>query len=202
MDKSPKTDEGLKHNMKIFIKNMVCPRCVMSVEQLLKELNLSYRVVQLGEVETNEQPDTKQLKTLGDALQKLGFELLSDPSAKMIEQVKRSLIQKVQEGINAHFSLQKYLTGIVFKDYSTISKLFSEVEGITIEQYFILQKIERAKELIIYNEQSLQDVSVELGYSSSQHLSSQFKRVTGMTPTQFKAIGPAMRKPIDGVKSE
>lgn len=187
--------------MKIFIRNMVCPRCIMSVEQLLKDSNIPYRLVQLGEVETAQQLNDGQLKKLGEALEQLGFELLSDPSAKLIEQVKRSLIQKVQKGIAPHFSLQKFLTGIVFKDYSTVSKLFSEVEGITIEQYFILQKIERAKELIIYNEQSLQDVSIELGYSSSQHLSAQFKRVTGMTPTQFKSIGPAMRKPIDQVKS-
>ncbi len=178
---------------------MVCPRCVMSVEQLLKESGISYRAVQLGEAELSETLSKEQLKDLGAALQKLGFELLNNPSAKLIEQVKRSLIQQIQEGMEPHFSIQKYLTGIVFKDYSTISKLFSEVEGITIEQYFILQKIERAKELIVYDEQSLQEVSVELGYSSSQHLSSQFKRVTGMTPTQFKAIGPAMRRPIDKV---
>ncbi len=187
--------------MKIFIRNMVCPRCIMSVEQLLKDLNISSRIVQLGEVETVQQLNAGQLKKLSESLAKLGFELLNDPSAKLIEKVKLNLIKKAQEGIEPHFSLQKFITGIVFKDYSTVSKLFSEVEGITIEQYFILQKIERAKELIIYNEQSLQDVSIELGYSSSQHLSAQFKRITGMTPTQFKSIGPAMRKPIDQVKS-
>ena len=188
------------HTMKLFIKNMVCPRCITSVEQILNELKIPFRLVQLGEAELAVALNNEQLEHLQSALEKQGFELLSSPASKIIEKIKHHLIAKIQKGIEPHFSIQKFLSGIIFKDYSSISKLFSEVEGITIEQYFILQKIERAKELIIYNEQSLQQVSIELGYSSSQHLSAQFKRVTGMTPSQFKPIGSAMRKPIDKVK--
>lgn len=179
---------------------MVCPRCIASVEQLLQEQQIPFRSVQLGEVNTAEALNEVQKNLLRSGLEKLGFELLGDPNAKIIEQVKIHLIQKVQQGVESHFSIQKYLSNKIFREYSSVSKLFSEVEGITIEQFFILQKIERAKELIVYNEQSLQEVSIELGYSSSQHLSAQFKRVTGMTPSRFKEIGNPLRKNIDRIK--
>lgn len=184
---------------KIFIKNMVCPRCISTVKQLLTDLSIAYLNVQLGEVELKAQLNHTQKTELQKALRDQGFELLADPSAASIEKIKNHLILEIQRGIPPHFSIQKFLSRLVFKDYSTLSKLFSEVEGITVEQYFILQRVERAKELLIYNEQTLQQVSIELGYSSSQHLSSQFKRVTGMTPTEFKKIGPSMRKPIDNI---
>ena len=110
------------------------------------------------------------------------------------------LIQKAQSGtVEDHFSVSKYITETIFKDYSSISRLFSEVEGITIEQFFILQKIEKTKELLIYDELSLGQIAFDLGYSSTQHLSNQFKKVTGMTPSQFKQLGAVHRKPIDGI---
>ncbi len=185
--------------MKVYIKNMVCPRCIMSVKNILQKTDIPFHSVELGEVETvSDLVGEKRnifKKELGDA----GFELLDDPSKKLIEQVKILLIEKVRGDVPDHFSIQKYISGHVFKDYSSVSKLFSEVEGITIEQFFILQKVERAKELLVYNESSLQEIAVELGYSSSQHLSSQFRKVTGMTPTQFKALGPHGRKSIDNI---
>ena len=186
--------------MKLFIKNMVCPRCIMSVEQILKNHKIPSKYVRLGEVELVKDLSEKQLNHFSTELLKVGFELLDDAKTKLIEKIKMLLIQKVQdENIEEHFSINKYLTKKIFKDYSSLSKLFSEVEGITIEQFFILQKIEKIKERLIYNEQSLGEIALNLGYSSTQHLSGQFKKLTGMTPTQFKSLGTLHRKPIDSV---
>ncbi len=186
--------------MKIFIKNMVCPRCIISVEQILKENKLEAKYVRLGEIELVKMPLKKQLERFSEALEKVGFELLDDAKTKLIEQIKTLLIQKVQYGnIEVHFSISKYLIENIFKDYSSVSKLFSEVEGITIEQFFLLQKIEKTKEWLIYNELSLSQIAFNLGYSSTQHLSNQFKKLTGMTPTQFKSLGTLHRKPIDSI---
>ena len=180
---------------------MVCPRCIMSVENILKENKLEPNYVRLGEIELVKTLNKKQLEELSDDLQKVGFELLDDQKKQVIEKIKNLLVQKVQQGnIEEHFSINKYLSQKVFKDYSSISKLFSEVEGITIEQFFILQKIEKSKEWLIYDELSLGQIAFNLGYSSSQHLSSQFKKLTGMTPTQFKSLGAIHRKAIDHVQ--
>ena len=187
--------------MKLFIKNMVCPRCIMSVENILKENNLESKYVELGEIELIKTPGKKQLQKFSEDLEKVGFELLDDQKTQLIEKVKTLLIQKVQEGnIEEHFSIHKYLSKKIFKDYSSISKLFSEVEGITIEQFFILQKLEKTKEWLIYDELSISQIAFNLGYSSTQHLSGQFKKLTGMTPTQFKSMGAEHRRAIDDVK--
>ncbi|MBD0277123.1 MAG: AraC family transcriptional regulator [Bacteroidota bacterium] len=187
--------------MNLYIKNMVCSRCIMSVEQILRENGLRYASIRLGEVVLLEEPGKEQLEKLNTGLKKVGFELLDDQRKQQIEKIKTLLIQKVQEGnIEEHFSLSKFLTNNLYKDYSSISKLFSEVEGITIEQFFILQKIEKAKEWMVYNQYSLSQIAFNLGYSSVQHLSNQFKKVTGMTPSQFRKIGAALRKPLDQVK--
>jgi AraC-like DNA-binding protein len=187
--------------MKLFIKNMVCPRCITSVENILKENKVESKYVQLGEVELLKTPSTKQLKKFSQDLEKVGFELLDDQKTQLIEKIKTLLIQKVQEeNIEEHFSLHKFLSKKIFKDYSSLSKLFSEVEGITLEQFFILQKIEKVKEWLIYNELSLSQIAFNLGYSSTQHLSGQFKKLTGMTPTQFKVLGAGHRKTIDDIK--
>lgn len=181
---------------------MVCPRCIMSVENILKENKLPTKYVRLGEVELTKELTGKQLHHFSGQLQKVGFELLDDVKTQLIEKIKTLLIQKVQEeNIEDHFSIQKFLTQKIFKDYSSMSKLFSEVEGITIEQFFILQKIEKIKERLIYNEQSLGEIALNLGYSSTQHLSAQFKKLTGMTPTLFKSLGTLHRKPIDKIRN-
>ena len=187
--------------MKLVIKNMVCPRCITSVEQIFKGQRIVVNYVHLGEVETITKLNQKQLNLISTELQNVGFELLDDAKSQQIEKIKNLLIQKVQTlEIEEHFSIHKYLTAHIFKDYSSLSKLFSEVEGITMEQFFILQKIEKIKELLFYNEQSLGEIALSLGYSSSQHLSGQFKKLTGMTPTQFKALGANHRNPIDAVR--
>ncbi len=180
---------------------MVCPRCISSVEQILEKNNLQAKYVRLGEVELVNEPGAAKLEQFQADLKESGFELLDDQKSQLIEKVKNLLIQKVQtESIDEHFSISKYIGNHIYKDYSSVSRLFSEVEGFTIEQFFILQKIEKTKELLAYGEQSLSQIAFELGYSSTQHLSSQFKKVTGMTPSQFKQLGAAQRKPIDGVK--
>ena len=186
--------------MHLIIKNMVCPRCITSVEQLLEQHKLKAKSVRLGEVELLKEPSKRQLQKFAESLKQTGFELLDDQKSKQIEQVKNLLIQKVQsENIEDHFRLSKFITDHIYKDYSSISKLFSEVEGMTIEQYFILQKIEKAKELLFYKEESLNEISFRLGYSSVAHLSAQFKKITGMTPSQFKKPGTARRQSIDEV---
>lgn len=173
----------------------------MSVENILKQNNLESKYVQLGEVELAMLPDKKKLQKFSDDLRRVGFELLDDQKTQIIEKIKTLLIQKAQEGyIEEHFRINQYLTKKIFKDYSSLSKLFSEVEGITIEQFFILQKIEKVKEWLIYNELSIGQIAFKLGYSSAQHLSAQFKKITGMTPTKFKSLGPLHRKAIDALQ--
>jgi AraC family transcriptional regulator len=180
---------------------MVCPRCVSSVEQIFDRNGIHARQVRLGEVELDQPVDTGTLASIAEDLRQTGFELLDDQKSRQIEQIKQLLIQKVQEGsIEEHFSISKYITQYVFRDYSSLSKLFSTVEGITIEQFFILQKMEKVKEWLMYNEYSLSDIAFRLGYSSTQHLSSQFRKVTGMTPGAFKKLGADHRKPIDQVQ--
>ena len=187
--------------MKLYIKNMVCPRCITSVEQILKKNNLQVKYVRLGEVSLENNLSSSQLENFSQELQKTGFELLDDKKTQLIEQVKNLLIQKVQNGeIEEHFSLTKFISEKIFKDYSSISKLFSQLEGITLEQFLNFQKIEKVKELLIYDEQSLTQIAFNLGYSSTQHLSSQFKKLTGMTPSQFKKLGTLHRKSIDDIK--
>ena len=180
---------------------MVCPRCITSVENILKENNLNSKYVQLGEIELTKTPAKKNLQKFSEDLEKVGFELLDDQKTQLIEKIKTLLIQKVQAGnIEEHFSIHNYLTKKIFKDYSSISNLFSEVEGITIEQFFILQKLEKTKEWLIYDELSVTQIAFNLGYSSTQHLSGQFKKLIGMTPTQFKSMGVGHRKAIDDIK--
>jgi len=173
----------------------------MVVKQELENMKLQTLHVAMGEVEIKK-PLTEKLKLiLNRNLKVLGFELLDDQKTQLIEQIKNLLIQKVQSGnVEEHFSLTKFIGEKVFKDYSSISKLFSELEGITLEQFFNLQKIEKVKEWLAYNEQTLTQIAYNLGYSSTQHVSSQFKRITGMTPSQFKQLGEKHRKSVDAVK--
>ncbi len=188
--------------MKLYIKNMVCNRCIMVVKQELQKLKLQPAIVNLGEVELNKTPSEKQLMQLNDRLHELGFELLDDQKKQQIEKIKNLLIEKVQSGdLEEHFSISAALSKALNKEYSYISRLFSEVEGITIEQFFILQKIEKVKEWLVYAELNLSEISWRLGYSSVAHLSAQFKKVTGLTPSHFKKPGHGHRHPLDGVQN-
>ena len=189
--------------MILYIKNMVCNRCILVLEQVLVSLGIKFRRVSMGEVELKKQPSTSQMQQLNLRLIQLGFEILDDQKQKDIEKIKGSLIEKVQSGeVEVHFSITEFLSDALHREYRSISRLFSEVEGMTIEQFFILQKIEKVKELLIYGEQNLSEISYLFGYSSVAHLSAQFKKVTGLTPTQFKKIGGRKRISLDKVQQE
>lgn len=186
--------------MNIFIKNMVCNRCILVVKQELEALGLQPLHVSMGEAEFKKLPTAKQMQQLNSRLLQLGFEILDDQKQKQIEKIKSLLIKKVQSGqVEEHFSITAFLSNALHKDYSYISRLFSEVEGTTVEQYFILQKIEKVKELLVYGEENLSEISYRLGYSSVAHLSAQFKKITGFTPSQFKKLGGAQRKSLDAL---
>lgn len=185
--------------MKLYIKNMVCNRCILVVKQELENMNLQPLHVAMGEVELKKPITANKELQLNTRLKTFGFELLDNHKQKQIEKIKGLLIQKVQSGeLEEHFSITDFLTKSIHRDYSSMSRLFSEVEGITIEQFFILQKTEKVKEWLVYAELNLSEIAWKLGYSSVAHLSSQFKRITGLTPTAFKKIG-GNRKSLDAV---
>ena len=186
--------------MKIFIKNMVCSRCEIAVSQIFHNLKIETISVELGSVETSKELSDAQSAALNSELKKIGFEILEDQSQKQIEQTKNLIISKIAEqDIPENFILSEFLSNEMHRDYSAISKLFSQNQGITLEQYFILQKIEKVKELLFYNELSLTEIAGKLGYKSVQHLSSQFKNTTGFTPTEFKKLKKNSRVSIDSL---
>ena len=154
----------------------------------------------MGEVELQKPLTDRQMQELNKRLKEVGFELLDDQKQKQIERIKGLLIEKIQSGeIEEHFVLSDFLSNKLNKEYSQLSRLFSEVEGTTIEQFFILQKIEKVKEWLAYNELTLSEIAWKLGYSSVAHLSSQFKKVTGLNPSHFKKMGENHRKSLDNI---
>ena len=182
----------------IFIKNMVCPRCIESVRSIFNEMNIETTSVQLGEVTTSNSISTSQKTELQELLNKKGFELLEDNKSKLISQIKSIIVDQIHhshEVLKVNFST--LLAANLNHDYSYLSRLFSSVEGITIERYVLKQKIERVKELIFYKELTLSEIAFEMNYSSVAHLSAQFKKETGMTPTQFKDQSKQERKSLD-----
>lgn len=172
----------------LYIKNMVCDRCIMAVTQTLNDQNLHPMSVELGEVHIADVLSDGQKDRLRRALENLGFELLDDRRQQTIGLIKNAIIRLVYYN-NDHsaVNLSDYLSEKLHSDYSALSKLFSEVVGKTIERYYIEQRVERVKELIKYDQLSLTQIANEMNYSSVAYLSSQFKSVTGMTPSAFKA---------------
>ena len=184
----------------LYIKNMVCNRCIMVVKNIIEEAGLEPVSVELGEVELKVPPTDAQLERISKELENVGFEILTDQKKKIIERIKSSIVQHIQsdELDNAH-NFSDLLSSALNKEYSYLSKLFSEAEGITIEKYIIDQKIEKVKELLAYGELTLSEISYKMGYSSVAHLSSQFKKVTGFNPTDFRKQKNHHRKPLDEV---
>jgi AraC-like DNA-binding protein len=179
---------------------MVCQRCVLVVRQELDKLGLQPVNITLGEVELKSPPEENQLLQLDRQLISLGFELLDDRRRQQIEKIRHFIIGKVQEGeIPEHFSISDFLSKSLHKEYTWLGRLFSEVEGITLEHFFILQKIEKVKEWLAYDELTLSEIAWKLGYSSVAHLSAQFKKMTGMTPSHFKKNGLPHRRPLDHI---
>jgi len=185
--------------MILYIKNMVCQRCISAVEKLLRDIKAEVITVRLGEAMLTKPLSPDQIKDLNSGLLQLGFELLDDNRKQQIDKIKSIVIEYVHHREDSKFIFTEVLAKELHREYSAISKLFSETEGITIEQYIIQQKIEKVKELLVYNEMNLNEISYKLGYSSVAHLSAQFKKVTGLTPSQFKAQGIHFRKSIDKV---
>lgn len=178
---------------------MVCPRCIMVVESTLVKLSIPFVAIDLGEV-TLEQPLSSELRSqLETELQKIGFQLIDEKKDRLVEQVKVLLVKLIYDNVELKVNLSDYLSDKLSMDYTYISNQFSEMEKTTIEKYFIAQKIERVKELLRYDEMSLSEIAFQLNYSSVAHLSGQFKRVTGLTPSQFKQKGDLQRRPIDQV---
>ncbi|HRG67734.1 MAG TPA: AraC family transcriptional regulator [Saprospiraceae bacterium] len=186
--------------MVLYIKNMVCHRCILAVEHEVKLLNLSIESLQLGELTLQNIPSKSILNKLHSNLEALGFEILDNSKQQLIEQIKIVIIEYIQKDTDyTHKNFSQILTNKINKDYSFLSNLFSAVEGITIEKYLIHQKIEKAKELLIYNELSLSEIAFKLHYSSVAHLSNQFKKITGLTPSHFKNLGINKRLSLDKV---
>jgi AraC-like DNA-binding protein len=180
---------------------MVCDRCIRIVKEELEKIGLDVRSIKLGEVviAANDLPNVVRIRSV---LEKNGFELIDDKKVKIIEQIKTLIINLVHHGNSGKFpaiNYSAYIAQEVGQDYRYLSGLFSSIENTTIEKYLILQKIERVKELLVYNEMTLSEIAYQMGYSSVQHLSNQFKKVTGFTASYFKTIKENKRKPLDKV---
>lgn len=179
---------------------MVCNRCVMVVKSELEKFGLHPVSVELGEVEISEDLEKEKEHELNEQLLVLGFEIIDDKKKRIVEKVKNLIVELVHLKDNRFkTNLSDYLVAAIGNDYSYISNLFSLQEVTTIEQYYILQKIERVKELLVYDELSLNEIAFELNYSSASHLSKQFKKVTGLTPTYFKTLKEQKRQPLENL---
>ncbi|MEL1239497.1 AraC family transcriptional regulator [Flavobacterium flavipallidum] len=184
--------------MKIYIKNMVCGRCEMVVKSLFESMNISVLSVKLGEVEIDASLNESEKQQLSEQLKALGFELLDDKISKTIERIKNLIVTLVHhQNEQLKMNLSSYIADDLKQDYSVLSNMFSENEGITIEHYFISQKIEKVKELMNYNELSLSEIAFQLNYTDVAHLSNQFKKITGMSPTAYKQSQENSRREID-----
>lgn len=184
--------------MKLLIKNMVCPRCISAVKDILVLEGLTVNSISLGDAEIEEELTDEQRLSLARKLHDIGFELLDDPRSLLVEQIRIAVQQWVRMPVERP-KLSDYLSRHLNKDYSTMSKLFSEVRGITIERFSILHRIEYVKELLCYSQLSISEIAYRLGYSSPAHLSSQFKQVTGMTPKEFRELEKPVRTPLDAL---
>lgn len=185
----------------LHIKNMVCPRCVKMVKYVLEHEGQVVQDVTLGKAVLETSPDAEATARIAKALQDEGFLLLDDRKTQIVEAIKNFVVETVHYGeldeMNENFST--LLSAKLQKDYHMLSKLFSETENTTIEQFIIQQKIEKVKELLVYGELTLSEIAYKLGYSSVAHLSGQFKKVTGLTPSHFKQLKEEKRRSLDNI---
>lgn len=182
----------------LFIKNMVCERCIMAVQQLIDKIGLEAKDINLGEVILKKEPTKEEKKQLEEALIPLGFELINDKKSRIIEKIKETIINIVHyKDDRSNNNLSDILSDQLHYDYKYLSNLFSEVEGKTIESYFIAQRVEKVKELLVYDELTVSEIAFQLNYSSVAYLSNQFKKITGLTPGHFKQVSANKRKPLD-----
>lgn len=187
--------------MQLYIKNMVCNRCISVVAKELSELGIGYSSVRLGEVDITDKLSEDQHQKLKERLSTQGFQILDDKKSTLISQIKSAVINYIHhdESKSVKVNLSEHIAEKVGKDYNYLSGLFSEVEGITIEKFVILQRIEKVKELLVYGELSLSEIAWKMGYSSLAHLSGQFKKITGLTPSDYREIRDKKRKTLDEV---
>ncbi|MFM9909077.1 MAG: helix-turn-helix domain-containing protein [Chitinophagaceae bacterium] len=179
---------------------MVSIRCKMMVKEALKKLGLHFIVVELGEVEIMEQITMEQRRLLKEDLNSCGLELMDDKKAILISRIKSVVVEMVHyEDELPKTNFSDYLAQKLNHDYTYMANLFSEVQGTTIEQYIIFHKVERIKELIIYDELNITEIAWKMNYSSVAHLSNQFKKVTGLAPSHFKKLKDKRRSPIEEV---
>ncbi|MBE0649943.1 MAG: helix-turn-helix transcriptional regulator [Bacteroidales bacterium] len=186
--------------MKVYIKNMVCIRCQMVVKSELEKLGLPYSYVKIGEVNIKGNVPPEQLEQLDTALRKSGLLLMDSKKNILVEKIKSAIIELVHytdEPIKVNLS--DYISEKLNYDYTYLANLFSDVKGITIEKFYLLHKIEKVKELIIYDELNLTEIAYIMNYSSVAHLSNQFKKITGLTPTHFKNIKNKRRGTLEDV---
>lgn len=186
----------------LLIKNMVCHRCLLAVEDVLTRSAIPFNKVITGEIHLPEKLAEKQIDLLRAALASIGLELIDNRMSGLIEKIKQLVIKKARNEVEEKENKTKlsiYLSQNLHHEYTYLSSFFSSVEGRTIENYFIEQRIEKVKELLVYNEMTLSEISFELEYSSVAHLSNQFKKITGLTPSHFKEVGSAKRKMLDQV---
>lgn len=186
----------------LLVKNMVCHRCLLAVEEILKKLAIHFTKVDTGEIHLASSINASQNSLLSDHLHSIGLELIDNRMSGLIEKIKQLVIRKARNEVDekeTNTKLSVYLSKNLHHEYTYLSHFFSSVEGRTIENYFIEQRIEKVKELLVYKEMSLSEIHYLLEYSSVAHLSNQFKKVTGLTPSHFKAVGSAKRKMLDKV---
>ena len=186
----------------LHIKNMVCPRCIETVQSIMESNGFRVESIKLGSVEIDQSPSDSLLNKISTELKNRGFELLQDRKSQIIDQVKSEIILWIhqnQEPDNPTQNLSDQLARKLNMDYSALSHVFSASVGLTIEKYAILQKIEKVKELLSYDELNVSEIAFQLGYSSVAHLSSQFKKETGMTPGQFKKLKDQDRRTLDSI---
>jgi AraC-like DNA-binding protein len=179
---------------------MVSARCKMAVKEELKKMNLHFIVVELGEVEIMEELSAQQWSELKSALLVSGLELMDDKRAVLIEKIKNVITEMIHDTDEMpKMNYSDFISQKLNYDYTYLSNLFSEIKGMTIQQFIIVHKIEKAKELIMYGELNLTEISYKLHYSSVAHLSNQFKKITGMSPSQFKQLKSKTRRPIEEI---
>ena len=183
------------------IKNMVCNRCIKVVKDEISKLGFQIKNIELGKVELRKTPNEAEIRTIKQILLENGFELIDDKKSRIIDEIKTVIIELVHYNKEKaeHINFSDFIANEVGYDYSYLSNLFSSIEGTTIEKYIINQKTEKVKELLVYDELSLNEIAWKMGYSSVQHLSGQFKKITGLSPSHFKKVKEIKRKPLDKV---
>lgn len=181
----------------IYIKNMVCARCIMAVNDIFKRNDIKPEHIELGEVKLKEPIEESLMHAIDQELEAIGFERINDRKSQLLEKIKRVIREEINAEEPSKYNWSTLLSEKLNYDYSHLSSLFSSVEGITLEQYIIRQKVEKVKEYLAYDELSLKEISYRLGYSSVAHLSGQFKKITGMTPSDFKADFSKRRTSLD-----